>query len=184
MPFGTFTKNGIYFEGDIARETKPKLLLSGAFQQNNRAVRTRGQLGDVLFEPQTLRSYFADALFKYNGWAFMSAYMNRSAKDLITYNPDDITEYNYVYAGDGMDYQLSYIFKNDFEVIGRYSYQNVDSEIKALTPDLKQYSFGVTKYIREHSFKLQAELTFNELEYFSGATKNNWYLRAQLEIGI
>ncbi len=184
MPFGIFKKNGIYFEGDIAREEKPKLLLSAAFQQNNKAVRSRGQLDDLLFEPRTMRSYFADALFKYNGWAFMTAYMNRSADDLITYNPLDLTEYSYVEAGDGMDYQLSYAFKNDFEFIGRYSFQNMDTEIKPLTPDLKQYSVGVTKYIREHSFKLQAELTFNELEYFIGVTKNNWYLRAQLEIGI
>ncbi|MEZ4854757.1 porin [Flavobacterium sp.] len=184
MPFGTFSNNGVYFEGDVAREQTPKLMISGAYQQNNKAVRTNGQLGNVLYEPRTLRSYFLDAMFKYKGWAFMSAYMQRSADDLITYNPDDITEYNYVQAGNGMDYQASYIFKNNFEVIGRFSYQNMNTAIKALTPDLKQYSIGVTKYIREHSFKLQAELTYNELEYFSGITKDNWYVRAQLEIGI
>jgi len=184
MPFGKFKNNGIYFEGDVAREETPKLLLSGAFQQNNRAVRTSGQLGNVLYEPRTLRSYFADVMFKYNGWAFMSAYMQREASELVTYNPDDITQFNYVYAGKGMDYQLSYIFKNDIELIGRFSNQFVDKEIKPFTPDLKQYSLGVTKYLREHAFKLQAELTFDEKTYYSGDIQNNWYLRLQLEIGI
>ena len=184
MPFGSFKNNGIYFEGDIAREKTPKILLSGAFQQNNRAVRTNGQLGNLLYEPKTLRSYFTDVMFKYNGWSFMSAYMKRESSDLVTYNPDDITQFNYVYAGYGMDYQLSYIFNNDFEIIGRFSNQNVNSEIKPFTPDLKQYSIGATKYIREHAFKLQAELTFDEKMYYSGDIKNNWYLRLQLEIGI
>ncbi|MCO6176451.1 OprO/OprP family phosphate-selective porin [Flavobacterium sp. NRK F10] len=184
MPLGAFKRNGIYFEGDVAREKKPKLMLSGAYQQNNRAVRTNGQLGDVLYSPRTLRSYFVDAMLKYNGWSLMSAYMQREAKDLVTYNPDDVTDFNYVYAGKGMDYQLSYIFKNDFELIGRFSNQYVDKEIKPYTPDLKQYSIGVTKYLREHAFKMQAELTFDEKEYYTGDTKNNWYLRLQLEIGI
>lgn len=184
MPFGAFKNNGMYFEGDLAREQSPKLMLSGAFQQNNNAVRTRGQLGDELFQPRTLRSYFLDAILKYKGWAFMSVYMQRDAKDLVTYNPENITEYNYVYAGKGMDYQLSYVFKNDFEVTGRFSNQFVDKEIKPFTPDLKQYSIGATKYLREHAFKLQAELTFDEKEYYSGDVQNNWYLRLQLEIGI
>lgn len=184
FPFGSFKNNGIYFEGDLIREKKPKLMLSGAFQQNNRAVRTNGQLGEILFQPRTLRSFFADAMIKYNGWSLMSTYMQRDAKNLVTYNPEDFSQFNYVYAGNGMDYQLSYIFKNDFEVIGRYSNQFVDKEIKIFAPDLKQYSVGVTKYIREHAFKLQTELTFDEKKYFSGDVKNNWYLRVQLEIGI
>jgi hypothetical protein len=184
MPFGSFKKSGIYFEGDVAREETPKLMISGAFQQNNRAVRTNGQLGQLLYSPRTTRSYFADAMLKYNGWAFMSAYMQRQAKDLVTYNPDDVTDFNYVYAGWGTDYQLSYIFKNNFEVIGRFSNQFVAEEIKPFTPDQKQYTIGVTKYLREHAFKMQAELTFDEKEYYTGDVKNNWYLRLQLEIGI
>lgn len=184
MPFGSFKKSGIYFEGDMAREETPKLMISGAFQQNNRAVRTNGQLGQLLYSPRTTRSYFADAMLKYNGWAFMSAYMQRQAKDLVTYNPDDVTDFNYVYAGWGTDYQLSYIFKNNFEVIGRFSNQFVAEEIKSFTPDQKQYTIGVTKYLREHAFKMQAELTFDKKEYYTGDVKNNWYLRLQLEIGI
>ena len=83
-----------------------------------------------------------------------------------------------------MDYQLSYVFPSNYEIIGRFSTQNVDEEIKAYTPDSKQYSLGLTRYLWEHTFKLQAEMTYNELKYQVGETKNNWYARFQIEIGI
>lgn len=185
FPFGAFSKDGTYFEGDIVREAKPKLMLSGAFQQNNHARRTQGQLGDNLFEKRTLKSVLLDAMFKYKGWAAMSSYMSRTSNQYaVTVNPDDVTQTNYVYIGDGFDYQLSYNFRSNYEVIGRYSVQHAGADIHALTPDTKQYSLGVTKYIWEHTFKLQSELTFDTLDYANGTTKNNWYFRLQVEIGI
>lgn len=185
FPFGAFSKDGTYFEGDIVLEAKPKLMFSGAFQQNNHARRTQGQLGDNLFEKRTLKSVLLDAMFKYKGWAAMSSFMSRTSNQYaVTVNPDDITQTNYAYVGDGFDYQLSYNFRSNYEVIGRYSVQHAGADIHALTPDTKQYSLGVTKYIWEHTFKLQSELTFDTLDYANGTTKNNWYFRLQVEIGI
>lgn len=185
FPFGAFTKDGTYFEGDIIREKKPKLMLSGAFQQNNHARRTQGQLGNDLFEKRTMRSVLLDAMFKYNGWAAMSSFMSRTTMDnAITYNPNDISEFNYAFVGNGFDYQISYNTKKNYEFIGRYSLQNVGNDIEKLAPKVKEYSLGVTKYIWEHAFKLQAEINYDTLYYFSGTTKNNWYLRFQVEIGI
>ena len=184
FPFGSFKKNGYYFEGDIAREESPKLLLSGAYHQNNRAVRTQGQLGSELYTPKTIRSLFFDGLLKYNGWSFMTAYMQRDATNLFAYNPTDATVFNYIYAGYGMDYQLSYVFPSNYEIIGRYSTQDIDKQLAAFIPDTKQYSLGVTKYIWEHSLKLQTEFTYSTLDYFTGDNKNNWYARFQIEIGI
>ncbi len=184
-PFGAFKRGGAYFEGDIQRESRPKLMLSGAYHQNNLTTRTQGQLGEDLFEPRTMRSFFADAMFKYNGWAAMAAYMSRSTgKDPITVNPEDATDIRYVYTGSGFDYQASYTFRSNFEVIGRYSLQKVHREIHNLTPHNKQYSLGLTKYFWEHSFKLQAELNYDTLDYASGASQNLWYVRFQVEIGI
>lgn len=185
MPLGAFSKDGTYFEGDIAREKKPKLLFSGAFQQNNHARKTQGQLGNYLFEKRTMKSVLLDGMFKYNGWAAMASYMSRTTNDnAITINPEDITESNYVFIGDGFDYQLSYNTLSNYEFIARYSTQKVGEDIKNLAPDSKQLSFGVTKYIWEHTFKLQSEISFDKLTYFDGTSKNNWYLRFQVEIGI
>lgn len=185
FPFGAFTKDGTYFEGDIMREKKPKLLVSGVYHQNNHAQRTQGQLGNDLFERRTMKSVLLDAMFKYNGWAAMMSYMSRSTTDnAITVNPDDITESNYAFVGNGFDYQASYITKSNYEFIARYSTQNVGRDIETLTPNTREYSVGITRYIWEHTFKLQAELNYDTLKYFDGSTKNNWYLRFQVEIGI
>jgi hypothetical protein len=185
LPFGAFAKDGTYFEGDIVREKKPKLLLSGAFQQNNQAKRTQGQLGNDLFEARTMKSVMLDAMLKYNGWSAMSSYMSRTtSRNAVTVNPDDITQSNFAYVGNGFDHQLSYNFLTNYEIIGRYSTQKVGEDIRTLAPNTKQYTIGLTKYIWEHTFKVQTELTFDALNYYDGTTKNNWYLRFQVEIGI
>ena len=184
FPLGPFKNNGSFFEGDIAREEKPKLMISGAYSFNNKATKVQGQLGDELFEKRDMSSVLLDAMFKYNGWAFMSAYMSRVSDDPITINPLDNSDISFVYVGSGMDYQLSYLFPNNLEVIGRYSFQKMHKDVEALTPNKNQYSFGVTKYIWEHAFKMQAEVTFDELNYLNGDTKNNWYIRFQIEMGI
>lgn len=185
LPFGAFSRDGTYFEGDILREKKPKLLLSGAFQQNNHAKRTQGQIGTDLFESLTMKSVLLDAMLKYNGWAAMSSYMSRTTtRNAITINPADISQSNFAYVGYGFDHQLSYNFRSNYEIIGRYSTQKVGADIRILAPNAEQYTVGLTKYIWEHTFKLQSELTFDTLHYFDGSTKNNWYLRFQVEIGI
>jgi phosphate-selective porin OprO/OprP len=185
FPFGAFSRDGTYFEGDIVREQKPKFMLSGAFQQNNHAKRTQGQLGNDLFQERTMKSVLIDAMFKYNGWAAMSSYMSRStSKNAITINPIDNSQVSYAFVGEGFDYQLSYNFPSNYEFIGRFSNQKVGDDIKTLAPNAKQYSIGVTKYIWEHAFKVQSELTFDTLHYYNGDKRNNWFLRFQIEIGI
>lgn len=183
-PFGMFKKTGAYFEGDLMREPKPKLMASAAYQQNNQAKRERGQTGRELFEPRTLRSVFGDVIFKYNGWAIMSSYMSRSAKNPITTNPDDVNDIRYAFVGNGLDFQGSYLFRNNYELIGRFSTQWVDDKIRPYEPNRQQYSIGVTKYIWEHAFKLQGEATYETQDFLAGQNKNNWYIRFQIEIGI
>lgn len=185
FPFGAFSKDGTYFEGDLMREKTPKLMFSGVFQQNNLARRTSGQLGEELFRPVTMQSVFLDAMFKYQGWAAMAAYMSRTTtKDPITYNPEDASDIRYVYTGHGYDFQASYLFPNNYEVIARYSTQEVNDEIRHLTPDQQQFSLGLTRYIWEHTFKLQGEVTYDKLDFFDGTNKDNWYVRFQIEMGI
>jgi phosphate-selective porin OprO/OprP len=185
FPFGSFSKDGTNFEGDVVREKSPKLMLSGAFQQNNHARREQGQLGDDLFDKRTMKSVLLDAMFKYDGWAAMMSYMSRVTNDnAVTFNPDDITERNFAYVGNGFDYQASYNTKSNYEFIARYSIQNVAEDIKDLAPNTRQYTIGVTKYIWEHAFKLQTELNFDKLNFADGTTKDNWHIRFQVEIGI
>lgn len=185
FPLGSFGKDGSTFEGDFVREQKPKLLLSGAFSQNNNAINTQGQIGDELYASRTMRSVLVDAVVKYNGWAAMAAYMSRStSEDAKTYNPEDLSDVRYVFTGHGYDYQLSYMFVNNYELIGRFSTQKVHEDIRSLAPDHKQFSLGLTKYFWEHAFKVQAEATLDRTDFMNGATQDNFYLRFQVEMGI
>ena len=183
-PFGPFTNDGTNFEGDLKREESPKLMLSAAYSFNNKAHRTQGQIGDELFHPSNIQSLFLDAMFKYNGWALMYAYMNRRADEIISINPEDITDLRYVYAGYGNDFQASYTFPKNYEIIGRYSTQKVDDTIFQYAPNRNQWSIGLTKYIWEHAFKLQAEVTYEKQKFYDATQKDNWYARLQVEIGI
>lgn len=183
-PFGVFKKNGDLFEGDVMREETPKLMLSAAYQYNDNAKRTQGQIGEELYRPLDLVSVFADAVLKYNGWAFMAAYMSRKNNNPITVNPNNPQEISYAYVGNGADFQGSYVFPNNFEIVGRVSLQQVAGSIERLAPDNKQFSVGLNKYIWQHAFKLQTELTYDIKDFYNGDRKQNWYARFQIEIGI
>lgn len=184
MPFGKFKKEGHYFEGDILREPKPRLMISGVLNNNFKARKSQGQLGELLFETRNLNSVLIDGIFKYQGFAAMAMYASRNAVNPITRNPALHTETSAVFVGHGNDYQMSYCFPSNYEVIGRYSTQNVKQEIKNFFPDSNQMSFGVNKYIREHALKLQAEFSVEEQNFYNGVVKNNWFVRFQIEIGI
>jgi len=188
FPMGSFKNNGAYFEGDIARETKPKLMLAGTFSHNNNAENSQGQTGTKLYETRNLNSFMADAILKYDGWAGMVSFMNRNVNDAITsgIDPDGTKRNSYVYAGHGMDYQLSYLFLSNYELIGRVSTQKMKTQLyeQLNLPNTTEFTVGVTKYLWEHAFKLQAELTYDKLDFYQGSSKNNWYFRMQFEIGI
>jgi phosphate-selective porin OprO and OprP len=185
-PFGSFKKDGTNFEGAIIREEKPKLYLAAVYHKNNQAVRSSGQYGADLFQARNLQNLFGDLVFKYQNWALMVAYMNRTTTNgsYVTYSPTNPNDISFVFGGQGMDYQASYTFKENYELIARYSWQNVNKQIHSYEPNAKQYSIGVNKYIWEHAFKLQAEVSYNQREYLSPRDDNDWYVRFQVEIGI
>ncbi|MDI1256097.1 MAG: porin [Flavobacterium sp.] len=184
LPLGTFKKDGHYFEGDILREPKPKLMVSGAYNINQKARKTLGQTGDFLYETRDISALLLDVIAKYDGWSAMAAYMNRRANNPVTINPNDAALQSAIFTGYGMDYQLSYCFPSKYEFIGRYSIQKVDYEIEAFSPNTNQFTFGVNKYVWEHALKLQAEFASEKQTFMNNSTKNNYYVRFQIEIGI
>lgn len=184
FPLGAFTKNGSNFEADLMREKAPKLMVSGAFSQNNNALRSQGQLGSSLYEARTLKSLFFDAVFKYKGWSATAAYMSRLADNPITINPLDITQSQAVFVGNGVDTQLSYLFPSNYQLIGRFSTQKVHDDIQTISPDTNEYTLGMSKYIFGHKLKVQTEISYDNIKNYSGSVDNNWFVRFQVEIGI
>lgn len=184
FPLGAFTAGGSQFEGDLMREDSPKVLLAGTYHYNDDAQRARGQLGSTLFERRDLTSVHLDGMIKYRGWAFQTAFMNRNTENPITSDPSNPDNIRFVHTGHGYDAQLSYLFRNNVELIGRYSSQTPGSEIREIQPDREQYSAGITRYIWEHALKLQTEFTYTDNSLPGSDAHNSWYLRFQVEIGI
>lgn len=184
MPFGAFNRDGNNFEGDLVREKKPKLFLGGVYSQNNLAKKSQGQLGDDLFEGRTMTSTFLESLFKYQGFSLAVCYMNRNTmRDPLTINPLNSNDIRYVWTGEGMDYQGSYLFPKNYELILRYSEIKPYHRISTFEPKRQEFTLGLTKYLWEHAFKLQSEVTFQQANQFNQNTKQ-WYFRFQLEMGI
>lgn len=184
FPLGSFTKHGSLTEADLEREKTLKWMLSGAFSQNNHALRKQGQLGSELFEARTIKSLFFDTMFKYNGWSLTGAYMSAMCDNPITVNPLDITKTQAVMTGHGFDTQLGYVFPSNYQIAARYSNQIAGSEIRATTPDANEFALGLSKYILGHKFKVQSECSFEDKKYISGDHVGTWYVRFQVEIGI
>ncbi|PNQ72053.1 porin [Hanstruepera neustonica] len=168
LPFGKFEGKGDYFGSDLKREQKPKLSIGVTYDHNNNAVKTRSNLGsymetDIGFHETNINTLFIDTMFKYKGFSLMTEYANRDAKDPIAKNSDGTETGDVVQVGEGLNIQTGYLFKNNWEVSGRYSTATLDENITGKSPE-KQYTFGISKYIVGHSLKVQTDFSLIDIE--------------------
>ena len=193
LPLGRFIGSNDNIEGDLEREKTPKLSLAGTYHFNDKAQRQAGQTGNDLFQSRSLLSLEADMLWKYNGWAWYTEYMNRSTSNPNTINPSDITKTRSVAVGEGYLTQLSYLFKNNFEIAGRYGQTRPNSGLyndpsypSINVRQIEQFEAGVTKYIKGHRLKVQSSLGYllptNLVTNMKEAGK--YVVTFQVEIGI
>lgn len=184
LPFGKFKSSGDYSMGDLAREEKPKLSVGFTAHYNDNAIRQRGQTGRFLYDSRDLTSFFLDLILKYNGWAFMAEHSSRTTDDPLTVNEDG--DVRYVYAGNGTFFQGSYVFESNWSVIGRLAFLNPVREISDFTDAINEYAVGVTRYIKGHKLKVQADIAYEDRHnaYGEQIVDDNWQVRFQVEIGI
>jgi phosphate-selective porin OprO and OprP len=193
LPFGHFTGENDYQEGDLDREEKLKVSLAATYSLNDRALRTQGQLGNDLYAARTMDAIEFDLLAKYNGWAWYTEYMNRSTSNPITVNPSNSSQISAVYAGQGIMSQMSYLFKNNFEIAGRYATSKPSSKLydNAEAPSLNEkqvenYELGVTRYFYGHRLKVQGGLMYSILTDLRTDSFSQGFYSAvfQVELGI
>lgn len=193
LPFGKFTGNNDYIEGDLERESTPKVSIAGSYSFNDMATRQSGQLGNDLYAPRSLKTMSADVIFKYNGWAWYNEYIRREANNPVTVNGSDNTRLRWINVGHGYLSQLSYIFKNNLEIAARYSavipfsvlYDN--SEYASLSEKkIEQTEFGITKYLNGHRVKVQGNILYGKrTDLLSDSEAGSfWSAIFQIELGI
>lgn len=185
LPFGAFTDGGDYFEGDLAREPKPKLSIAGAYQFNDLAVRSGGQLGKDLLASRSFNVYMADMVFKYQGMALSSEYIRRDTEGSPVVTGSD-GKAKTILTGDGINTQLSYCFKNRFEIALRHSLVSPHHDLLAKMRQNEQYGLGVSKYLNRHKVKVQGNIFYNRERDLSAQQDHNRYFFAvfQIELGI
>jgi len=169
LPFGTFISKGDYFQSDLKREEKPKLMVGFTYNYNQDAVRERGFAGDYMLRTDgTLyetdqTTIFADAMFKYNGFSFMGEYAKRTADNEIATEADGVTPTgDVVLTGNALNLQGGYLFKNNYEIAGRYTQTNFES-ITNRDPE-RQYTLGFNKFIVGHKLKVQSDISYTTVD--------------------
>jgi len=182
LPFGKFKSKGDYKGSDLSRETTPKLAFAIGYDYNNNAVKTRSNQGsymitDVGFHETNITTLFIDFMYKHKGFSFMGEYANRDARNPFAINSDGSLTGDEVQVGTGLNLQSGYLFKNNWEISGRYSNIKLNKIITGKNTE-NQYTLGVSKYIVGHSLKVQSDISYLDVD-----TENNFLLyRLQFDI--
>lgn len=169
LPFGTFKSKGDYFQSDLKREEKPKLMLGFTYNYNQDAVRERGFAGDYMIRTDgsiyetDQTTIFADAMFKYNGFSFMGEYAKRTANDEVATELDGTTPTgDIVLTGNALNLQAGYLFKSNYEIAARFTTLNYENVTGALPTE--QYTLGINKFIVGHKLKVQSDISYTTLD--------------------
>lgn len=168
LPFGEFQSKGDYSSSDLKREDKPKLALGATYDIHDRAVKNRSNQGsymvnDVGYFETDINTVFADMMFKYKGLSIMGEYAIRTASKDSVLNSDLSATGQVVNVGTGLNVQLGYLFKNNWEVAARYTSIALDKKVTG--EDIKtQYTLGVSKYVVGHKLKVQSDVSYLTVE--------------------
>ncbi len=188
LPFGAFKGGGDYFEGDLLRETTPKLSVGVTYHHNDNQTKTRGPLGRALYARRSSQVLYADALLKYQGFSLYTEYASRTSADPITYKDTTRKDYSAVFVGSGYMAQLSYIFPSMWNVGARYAVVDAGDQLAGLAEYQKQVNISgvVGYYINRHRIKANLELGTNRntLLNSGGTIQRSLYARFNMELGI
>lgn len=186
LPLGEFTNGGDYSEGDIEFEEKPKLSIGGGYSYNQNTIRRGGQTGKYVANPFDLTTVFADAIFKYSGWAYQTEYMRHITDTPLNMTTEDTPKETYIYKGWGLNQQLSYNLNHGYEVAGRYTFVQPDKEIAKFEKQTEVIELGFTKYLKAHrlKFQLNGTYSFKDGNFNNANKKSSWGTMFQVELGI
>ncbi len=164
FPFGYFAKKGDYVGGATVQEETPKLSIGATYELNKNAVRERGQLGsfiqseDGTYFGRDIKTFFIDAMFKYQGFSFMAEYANKNASgdDPFVYDNEN-TLIGTFFTGTGVNLVAGHHFDKNYELTVRYT---SISPMEGVARDEEEYTFGFSKYFVKHKLKIQTDMVF------------------------
>lgn len=184
LPLGLFKSDGDFFEGDLFREPTPKVSIGATASYNHKARRASGQRGVEMPVSQDIRSYFADLIAKYNGWAVAMEYASRQVNDQQIFMDEGLPLYSL--TGWGFNGQFSYVFPSLYEIAARYTFVQPDDLIRNHVNKQEIYTLGMSRYFRDHRNKIQLNISYhqNPGEILAGPQQKFWNVMIQVETGI
>ncbi len=200
LPLGSFTDGGDYYEGDLAFEPTPKVSVGVTYSKNFRASRTGGQLGKYLYsayDPEDelhadMQTMMADAVLKYNGWAFLGEYYDRRVDNFsvndFTNRPEDRLIFLKIPEGVAFNLQASKMLSAKDEVAVRYSEVRPHHSLRIYQYHLRNKAVGYSHYFNKHKFKIQGYLGLDDRlgnsEHLEDPFINRVNAMVQVELGI
>lgn len=182
LPFGPFNDEGDYVGPAMFQDPEPKLALGATYGLNRNAIRTMGYDGAYLPYSRDLTRIHIDLMFKYGGFSLMGEWGQRNAGAPVIYEAETVGRRSRIgsyYTGQGWNFHMGYLFKNDFEVAARYS--SLQPEQKTGYPEAEQYALALSRYIHNNDLKIQADVSYIEK---NGLTDDHLRLRLQTELAL
>ena len=157
LPLGKFKNGGDYFEADLEREQKPKISFGATYSYNDKAKRVKGQLGEYLYNNESVNIGYAEAdlLFKYKGFSFATEVYNKLVSNNFT---STSTSKRVIPSGQAWLIQSGYLFTQKDEIALRYAgakNKQADANVGVF---FREYLIGYSHYFKGHALKLQGDI--------------------------
>ena len=187
LPFGEFTSKGDYFEGDLKRENSAKLAIGASYSYNEGTPKQK-TTGKFLVDAEdnylenNLETFFIDMIFKYQGLSVMAEFANKQVGgDMDADSRSALVDANgrSYYTGQGINTQISYLLQKNIELAARYSRILPDTDVSF--KGIKEYTFGLSKYVVGHNLKVQADVSLIDK---TGDSPNKLRYRLQTEFAF
>jgi hypothetical protein len=213
LPFDRFSEGGEFYMEDLARETKPKLVVGVVFSYNDGASSALGVnggrfiYGDALQKQlfPTYTKWGFDYLFKYSGFYSMGSFVatNATTPDGVagefrlngTFNSYSSTQtasqtkdiiLSRLNLGSGFNLQGGYVLASDVAVGFRYTSLNDNAVSAGFANYNRFYTLAINKYFSKHDLKIQTEIGFDEFrtELKTPTSKGNYYAQVMATIQL
>ena len=177
MPLGDFAKNNAFIAHDIYREAKPRLALGVAASVNVNASSADGSSNPNVTGIFTkggktgfanYRKLVADAMFKYQGFAWVGEYMvgTVTGSDLFTNTAatNKLTEEvasGYYNLGNAFNMQTSYVFKKGLAIDGRFTVVTPEFEVASSRVSKQDWvTVGINQYLKRNALKVGINVSY------------------------
>ena len=155
-PFGEFNA---LIGSDFGRSIHPELLIAGAFNINQDAIRTRNHLGSFLTDAsEDIYVWFIESSFRHRGLSVHGTFVRRVTGDNLL--NDGIPE-NLIFEGYAYNIEAGYFLTDKTEIVSRFEQVFPENELKQNLNEERSVVLGINHFFIGHRLKIQADVKYD-----------------------